>query len=130
METLIAGAGAVLIGIFSGRAITLKQGGKKELQFHEHSEYNELINRVSDIEQIIPSLIPRAEVQDAINKVPPLVMDAVRTEMNGIGLAMNQRPAPSASPGGVDLAQVKADTEKMKQLNAMLKNFEQAQGNV
>ena len=29
METLIAGA--VLIGIFSGRAITLKQGGKKRI---------------------------------------------------------------------------------------------------
>ena len=68
-------------------------------------------------------------MQDAINKVPPLVMDAVRTEINSIGLSMNQRPAPSLGVGGVDLAQVKADTEKMKQLNEMLKNFEQSQGN-
>ena len=126
METLIAGAAAVLVGIFSGRVITLKQGGKKGVAFHEH---NELLQRVSDIEQVIPALIPRAEVQDAINKVPPLVMDAVRTEINSIGLSMNQRPAPSPGLGGVDLAQVRADTEKMKQLNEMLKNFEQAQGN-
>lgn len=126
METLIAGAAAVLVGIFSGRVITLKQGEKKGVAFHEH---NELLQRVSDIEQVIPALIPRAEVQDAINKVPPLVMDAVRTEINSIGLSMNQRPAPSAGLGGVDLAKVRADTEKMKQLNDMLKNFEQAQGN-
>ena len=129
METLVAGAAAVLVGIFSGRAITLKQGDKKELPIHQHPEYNELISRISDIEQIIPALIPRTEVQEVINKVPPLVMDAVRTEINGIGLSMTQRPAPSSVIGNVDLAKVQADTEKMKQMNEMLKNFEQAQGN-
>ncbi len=140
MEALIAGAAAVLVGIFSGSAITSKLKGKKGLDFHEHSEYNELINRVDIVERIIPTLISRNEVQSAINQVPPLVMQAVQSEMNGkvAGSFIQKDPVnpftvppkqqeQARVPSTSTLKAAQANLEKMKELDAMLKNFEQLQ---
>ena len=140
MEALIAGAAAVLVGIFSGSAITSKLKGKKGLDFHEHSEYNELINRVDIVERIIPTLISRNEVQSAINQVPPLVMQAVQSEMNGkvAGSFIQKDPVnpftvppkqqeQARVPSTSTLKAAQANLEKMKELDAILKNFEQLQ---
>lgn len=140
MEALIAGAAAVLVGIFSGSAITSKLRGKQELDFHEHSEYKELIQRVDIVERVIPTLISRNEVQSAINQVPPLVMQAVQSEISGkvAGSFVQKDPVnpftvpPKQSeqarvPSTSTLKAAQANLEKMKELDAMLKNFEQLQ---
>ena len=141
MEALVAGAAAVLVGIFSGSAITSKLKGKKEdLAYHEHSEYSELVNRVDIVERIIPTLISRNEVQSAINQVPPLVMQAVQSEMNGKVAGSfvqkdpvnpftvpSKQPEQARVPSTSTLKAAQANLEKMKELDAMLKNFEQLQ---
>ena len=90
--------------------------------------------------RIIPTLISRNEVQSAINQVPPLVMQAVQSEMNGKVAGSfvqkdpvnpftvpSKQPEQARVPSTSTLKAAQANLEKMKELDAMLKNFEQLQ---
>ncbi len=133
MEALIAVSGA-LVGITLSQVIGFQvKKGKPS----GDDVSTQIDNRVAAIERVIPTLIPRDEVSQAISKVPPLVMQAVQEEMNAIGLkASRPSPMPSSSPivsappqapnAGPDpatMAAAKANEEKMKELNELLKKF-------
>jgi len=75
MEILIASAAAVVVGLATGQFVTIGLKGE--------SKDEELTRRVQTIEKVIPGLIPRAEVQEVINKVPPLVAQQVQSEITG-----------------------------------------------
>ena len=131
MEALIAVSGA-LVGI------TLSQVIGFQVKRGKAPDDSAIGNRVAAIERVIPTLIPRDEVSKAISKVPPLVMQAVQEEMNSkLGLA-TARPAPmppaspvvsappqapNAGPDPATMAAAKANEEKMKELNELLKKF-------
>ena len=88
MEILIASAAAVVVGLATGQFVTI--GLKSE------SKDEELTRRVQTIEKVIPGLIPRTEVQEVINKVPPLVAQQVQSEITG--LATRLQAAQSSAP--------------------------------
>ena len=96
MEILIASATAVVVGLATGQYVTIGlKGGKQD---------SEWTRRVEAIEKVIPDLIPRAEVQDAINKVPPLVAQQVQSELTAMAaqltaqIPVQQPPAPVQMP--------------------------------
>ena len=96
MEILIASAAAVVVGLATGQYVTIGLKGSKQ-----DSEWT---RRVQAIEKVIPDLIPRAEVQDAINKVPPLVAQQVQSELTAMAaqltaqIPVQQPPAPVQMP--------------------------------
>jgi len=84
MEIFITSAAAVVIGLFTGQFVTvgLKSGkGDRDI---------ELTRRVQAVEQVIPDLISRTEVQDVINKVPTLVAGQVQSEITVLAQRMQQ----------------------------------------
>ena len=90
MEILIASAAAVVVGLATGQFVTIGLKGE--------SKDEELTRRVQTIEKVIPELIPRAEVQDVINKVPPLVAQQVQSEITGLATRLQAAQAPAPAP--------------------------------
>ena len=90
MELLISGLMAGVIGLAAGQFVSFGVKGKKS-----NNQVVPTDPRIDAIERVLPTLITRIEVQDAINKVPPLVVAQVQSEMNNIGLAIqSQQPRP------------------------------------
>ncbi len=118
METLIAGAAAALIGVLSGQALTVGINRTRR-------DVSRMIQRMDYIEKVIPTLITRTEVADVINKVPPLVSQAVQEEMNGIGIAsVQQQVAPPRMGLSPELEAIQRQNQAaMQNLNDRLKKF-------
>ena len=72
MELFITRAACVVVGLATGQfvSIGLKSKGSDPI---------EVSRRIEAIERVIPDLIPRAEVQEAISKVPQVVAQMVQT---------------------------------------------------
>tara|TARA_B100001250_G_scaffold69684_1_gene55968 strand:+ start:2712 stop:3188 length:477 start_codon:yes stop_codon:yes gene_type:complete len=96
MEILIASAAAVVVGLATGQFVTIGLKGE--------SKDEELIRRVQTIEKVIPALIPRTEVQEVINKVPPLVAQQVQSEITGLATRLQAAQAPTSTPAPVEPA--------------------------
>ena len=137
MEALIAGAGA-LIGICC-TSLVAGQLKLRKPKVNDQSDNIILSRRIDAVERVIPTLISRNEVQPAINQVPPLVMSAVQTEMQGMN-SVPQSPLPPvptaiptpppAQPQRLErstLEAAQANIEKMKEMDALLKKFEDMQ---
>tara|TARA_B100000579_G_scaffold108189_1_gene86162 strand:+ start:4168 stop:4638 length:471 start_codon:yes stop_codon:yes gene_type:complete len=114
MEILIASAAAVVVGLATGQFVTIGLKGE--------SKDEELARRVQTIEKVIPGLIPRTEVQEVINKVPPLVAQQVQSEITELATRLQaaQPPAPVPAqpvmppmpPAFVELQQQNAARQK------------------
>lgn len=93
MELLIAGLMSGVIGLAAGQFVSFGVKGKKS-----DNQVVPTDPRIDAIERVIPTLITRNEVQDAINKVPPLVVAQVQSEMNNIGLALQSQQQQAVAP--------------------------------
>ena len=90
MEILIASAAAVVVGLATGQFVTIGLKGE--------SKDEELARRVQTIEKVIPGLIPRTEVQEVINKVPPLVAQQVQSEITELATRLQAAQPPAQVP--------------------------------
>ena len=112
MEILIASAAAVVVGLATGQFVTIGLKGE--------SNDEELTKRVQTIEKVIPGLIPRAEVQEVINKVPPLVAQQVQSEITGLATRLQaaQTPAPAPAPAQAAMPPMPPAFMELQQQNA------------
>ena len=73
MEILVASAAAIVVGLATGQFVTIGLKGS--------TKDSGLAKRVERVEKVLPDFISRTEVQDVINKVPPLVAQQVQSEI-------------------------------------------------
>jgi hypothetical protein len=96
MEVLIASAAAVVVGLATGQFVTIGLKGSKQ--------DSELTRRIERVEKVLPDYISRTEVQDVINKVPPLVAQQVQSELTTMAaqltaqIPVQQPPVPAQMP--------------------------------
>ena len=96
MEVLIASAAAVVVGLATGQFVTIGLKGS--------TKDPELTRRIERVEKVLPDYISRTEVQDVINKVPPLVAQQVQSELTTMAaqltaqIPVQQPPAPAQMP--------------------------------
>ena len=96
MEVLIASAAAVVVGLATGQFVTIGLKGS--------TQDPELARRIEKVEKVLPDYISRTEVQDVINKVPPLVAQQVQSELTTMAaqltaqIPVQQPPAPAQMP--------------------------------
>ena len=96
MEILIASAAAIVVGLATGQFVTIGLKGSEQ--------DSELARRIEKVEQVIPDYISRTEVQDVINKVPPLVAQQVQSELTTMAaqltaqIPVQQPPVPAQMP--------------------------------
>ena len=96
MEVLIASAAAVVVGLATGQFVTIGLKGS--------TQDPELARRIEKVEKVLPDYISRTEVQDVINKVPPLVAQQVQSELNTMAaqltaqIPVQQPPVPAQMP--------------------------------
>ena len=96
MEVLLASAAAIVVGLATGQFVTIGLKGST----HDP----ELTRRIERVEKVLPDYISRTEVQDVINKVPPLVAQQVQSELTTMAaqltaqIPVQQPPAPAQMP--------------------------------
>ena len=96
MEVLIASAAAIVVGLATGQFVTIGLKGSEQ--------DSELARRIEKVEKVLPDYISRTEVQEVINKVPPLVAQQVQSELNTMAaqltaqIPVQQPPAPVQMP--------------------------------
>ena len=96
MEVLIASAAAVVVGLATGQFVTIGLKGSEQ--------DSELTRRIERVEKVLPDYISRTEVQDVINKVPPLVAQQVQSELTTMAaqltaqIPVQQPPVPAQMP--------------------------------
>ena len=96
MEVLIASAAAIVVGLATGQFVTIGLKGSKQ--------DSELTRRIERVEKVLPDYISRTEVQDVINKVPPLVAQQVQSELTTMAaqltaqIPVQQPPVPAQMP--------------------------------
>ena len=96
MEVLIASAAAIVVGLATGQFVTIGLKGS--------TKDPELTRRIERVEKVLPDYISRTEVQDVINKVPPLVAQQVQSELTTMAaqltaqIPVQQPPAPAQMP--------------------------------
>tara|TARA_E500000331_G_scaffold357529_1_gene419553 strand:- start:1016 stop:1486 length:471 start_codon:yes stop_codon:yes gene_type:complete len=110
MEILIASAAAVVVGLATGQFVTIGLKGE--------SNDEELTRRVQTIEKVIPGLIPRAEVQEVINKVPPLVAQQVQSEITGLATRLQAAQTPAPAPAQPAMPPMPPAFMELQQQNA------------
>tara|TARA_X000000368_G_scaffold164687_1_gene129878 strand:- start:1518 stop:1991 length:474 start_codon:yes stop_codon:yes gene_type:complete len=121
MEVLITGAMAVVVGLATGQFVSIGLKNKK-------GDHSELFQKIDAIERVIPTLIPRTEVQEVINKVPPLVAQQVQSELTTMATQLTaqipvQQPPVSAQIPPMPPAfeeQHRQNLAKMKELEARI----------
>tara|TARA_R100001463_G_scaffold16069_3_gene41780 strand:- start:14890 stop:15309 length:420 start_codon:yes stop_codon:yes gene_type:complete len=103
MELFITSAACVVVGLATGQFVSISFKNNK-------SDPTEIRRRIEAIETVIPDLIPRAEVQDAISKVPPLVAQMVQNaplpsvQMQSPMMAPPEVPAMNPVIGQMNMA--------------------------
>tara|TARA_R100000458_G_C8265165_1_gene240286 strand:- start:52 stop:522 length:471 start_codon:yes stop_codon:yes gene_type:complete len=96
MEVLIASAAAIVVGLATGQFVTIGLKGSEQ--------DSELARRIEKVEKVLPDYISRTEVQEVINKVPPLVAQQVQSELTTMAaqltaqIPVQQPPAPVQMP--------------------------------
>ena len=96
MEVLIASAAAIVVGVATGQFVTIGLKGSEQ--------DSELARRIEKVEKVLPDYISRTEVQEVINKVPPLVAQQVQSELTTMAaqltaqIPVQQPPAPVQMP--------------------------------
>ena len=96
MEVLISSAAAIVVGLATGQFVTIGLKGSKQ--------DSELTRRIERVEKVLPDYISRTEVQDVINKVPPLVAQQVQSELTTMAaqltaqIPVQQPPVPAQMP--------------------------------
>tara|TARA_B100001094_G_scaffold79517_1_gene75780 strand:+ start:853 stop:1305 length:453 start_codon:yes stop_codon:yes gene_type:complete len=90
MEVLVASAAAIVVGLFTGQFVSIGLKGS--------TKDSELTRRVERVEKVLPDYISRTEVQEVINKVPPLVAQQVQSEITSLVTKFQQPPAPVQMP--------------------------------
>ena len=96
MEILVASAAAIVVGLATGQFVTIGLKGSEQ--------DSELARRIEKVEKVLPDYISRTEVQDVINKVPPLVAQQVQSELNTMAaqltaqIPVQQAPVPAQIP--------------------------------
>ena len=96
MEVLIASAAAIVVGLATGQFVTIGLKGS--------TKDPELTRRIERVEKVLPDYISRTEVQEVINKVPPLVAQQVQSELTTMAaqltaqIPVQQPPVPAQMP--------------------------------
>jgi hypothetical protein len=118
MEVLITGAMAVVVGLATGQFVSIGFKSKK-------GGHSELFQKIDAIERVLPTLIPRSEVQEAINKVPPLVAQQVQSELTTMAAQLTAQIPVQQPPAPVMPSMPPAYTELTKQNQAKAAELEQ-----
>lgn len=112
MESFIAGAAAALIGVLSGQGLVLYGSSRKGNM------------RLAAIEQVIPELITRNEVQAAFQQVAQIEAQRIAQQQQAARQAQvfgnGATPPPSASLNTSINSQLAALNERLAQLNAQI----------
>jgi len=96
MEVLVASAAAIVVGLATGQFVTIGLKGS--------TKDPELTRRIERVEKVLPDYISRTEVQEVINKVPPLVAQQVQSELTTMAaqltaqIPVQQPPVPAQMP--------------------------------
>lgn len=112
LEAVLTGAAAALIGMASGQALVLTAGRRR------------LANRVAALEQSVPELITRSEVQNAFAQVAQVeaqrqaaaMQQARAAAVFGNGAAAAQ-PAPRGDLNNMLTTQLEALNNRMNRIN-------------
>ena len=121
MEILVASAAAIVVGLATGQFVTIGLKGSEQDP--------ELARRIERVEKVLPDYISRTEVQDVINKVPPLVAQQVQSELNTMAaqltaqIPVQQAPVPAQIPPmpAAFEEQHRQNVAKMQELEARIK---------
>lgn len=112
MESIIAGAVAALIGVLSGQTLVLYSGRKRDA------------GRIVAIEQVIPELITRNEVQAAFQQVAQIEAQRIAQQQQAARQSQvfgaQQAPPPSNNLNTSINSQLAALNERLAQLNAQI----------
>jgi len=132
MESIIAAVVTTTVGLLCGQTVfnrIKKQAGNRISRSAAWESQTEL--RLEQVEKALPTFIPRNEVAEALNKVPPIVMQAVQQEMRSIQQPVIPRNNPLNNPPQLtaeQLQSLQAHEQSMKAMQeaaALLDKFEQ-----
>jgi|5_EtaG_2_1085323.scaffolds.fasta_scaffold00364_4 hypothetical protein len=136
MEGIIAAVITTTVGILCGQTVIGQVKTKLGKNKINSSWQSKIERRIENIERTtdglvgeLPKLIGRQEVADALNKVPPIVMQAVQQEMGQTRTVPNQRNAPPQLTAD-QLRSLQAHEQSMKAMQdaaALLDKFENQQ---
>lgn len=131
MESIIAAVVTTTVGLLCGQTVfnrIKKQAGNRTS--HAAAWESQMNQRLEKVEKVLPTFIPRTEVADALNKVPPIVMQAVQQEMRSVQQPVIPRNNPSNNPPQLtaeQLQSLQAHEQSMKAMQeaaALLDKFE------
>ena len=129
MESILGAVIATTVGLLCGQTVYRRARSGNRANNASLEWRGQIERRIELVEEKMPLLIGRQEVADALNKVPPIVMQAVQQEMNQVSqpaIQSVQRPAPpQLTPD--QLRSLQAHEQSMKAMQdaaALLDKFE------
>jgi uncharacterized protein YneF (UPF0154 family) len=109
MEVLIASAAAIVVGLATGQFVTIGLKGS--------TKDPELTRRIERVEKVLPDYISRTEVQEVINKVPPLVAQQVQSELTTMAAQLTAQIPVQQPPVPVQMPPMPAQFEELNRQN-------------
>ena len=109
MEILVASAAAIVVGLATGQFVTIGLKGS--------GQDPELTRRIERVEKVLPDYISRTEVQDVINKVPPLVAQQVQSELTAMAAQLTAQIPVQQPPVPVQTRQMPPAFEEQQRQN-------------
>ena len=129
MESILGAVIATTVGLLCGQTVYKRARSGNRANNASLEWRGQIERRIELVEKTMPTLIGRQEVADALNKVPPIVMQAVQQEMRQTPQApvqSVQRPAPPQLTTD-QLRSLQAHEQSMKAMQdaaALLDKFE------
>ena len=109
MEVLVASAAAIVVGLATGQFVTIGLKGS--------TKDPELTRRIERVEKVLPDYISRTEVQEVINKVPPLVAQQVQSELTTMAAQLTAQIPVQQPPVPVQMPPMPAQFEELNRQN-------------
>ena len=130
MESILGAVIATTVGLLCGQTVYKRARSGNRSNHASLAWRGQIERRIELVEEKMPLLIGRQEVADALNKVPPIVMQAVQQEsmkqVSQPSVQSLQRPAPpQLTPD--QLRSLQAHEQSMKAMQdaaALLDKFE------
>ena len=129
MESILGAVIATTVGLLCGQTVYKRAKSGIRPNNASIAWQGQIERRIELVEKTMPTLIGRQEVADALNKVPPIVMQAVQQEMQQVPQAPAQSLQRSAPPQLTtdQLRSLQAHEQSMKAMQdaaALLDKFE------
>jgi len=129
MESILGAVIATTVGLLCGQTVYKRAKSGNRSNNASLAWQGQIERRIELVEKTMPTLIGRQEVADALNKVPPIVMQAVQQEMQQtpqVPAQQMQRPTPPQLTTD-QLRSLQAHEQSMKAMQdaaALLDKFE------